>query len=75
MKREHYIKIIAPLFITLLLFAIQVIYITVFMHVFSSPWRYILAIIPLFFMGVSIKNLFERIHEIRSGEEDDISKY
>ncbi|WP_425538273.1 hypothetical protein [Microaceticoccus formicicus] len=75
MKREHYIKIIAPVFITLLLFATQVVYIGVFMHLFSSPWKYVLAMIPLFFIGVSLNNLFERIKEIRSGEEDDISKY
>lgn len=75
MKREHYIKILAPVFITLLLFGTQVLYIGFFMHLLSSPWKYILVVIQLFFMGACLKNLYDRIEEIRSGEEDDISKY
>lgn len=32
-------------------------------------------IIPFFIAGISIYVLIERIKEIRSGEEDDLSKY
>ena len=34
---------------------------------------FLLALIAL--MGVSIYNLIERVQEIESGEEDDLSKY
>ena len=32
-------------------------------------------VIPLIIAGVAIYNLIERIKEIKSGEEDDLSKY
>ncbi|MCI2106445.1 MAG: hypothetical protein LKK00_06960 [Intestinimonas sp.] len=37
--------------------------------------RLIGAVIPLALLGASIYVLIERIHEIRSGEEDDLSQY
>ena len=69
-------KIIAPLIITCIL----IIYFTFFiLGIINTPdllWIKIVGtIVPLALMGVSIFVLIERIKEIRSGEEDDLSKY
>lgn len=37
--------------------------------------KLILGLIPLLFIGIFLFMLIERIKEIRSGEEDDLSKY
>lgn len=58
-------KVIAPLIITCLL----IIYLLFFvLSIINIP-------APLSLMGVGIFVLIERINEIRSGEEDDLSKY
>jgi len=69
-------KMLAPIVITILL----LIYIGFFVWVWSIIpvpfwFKMIGLIIPLGFIGVSIFVLIERIKEIRSGEEDDLSKY
>ena len=69
-------KMIAPIIITSLL----LIYIGFFVwawYIIPIPiWGRIIGIlIPLSLMGVSIFVLIERLKEIRSGEEDDLSKY
>jgi len=69
-------KIIAPIIITVLL----IIYFSIFiLGIISIPellgLKLVLIIIPLALMGLSIFVLVERIREIRSGEEDDLSKY
>lgn len=69
-------KLAAPIIITILLLA----YFAAFLFGWSEAplplWQKLLGIIiPLGFMGVSIYVLVERIKEIRSGEEDDLSKY
>lgn len=69
-------KIIPPIIITCVLVLYFIFW---FLGVISIPdplWLKILGtIIILFFIGVSIFVLIERIKEIRSGEEDDLSKY
>lgn len=69
-------KMIAPIIITILL----IIYLSFFIWGWScinAPFgvKLIGLLIPLFLIGVSIFVLIERIKEIRSGEEDDLSKY
>jgi len=69
-------KIIAPVVITALL--------VIYLAMFFVSWIYVYipligkiigSVIPLTLIGVSIYLLVERIKEIRSGEEDDLSKY
>lgn len=74
----HTKKMIAPIIIVVLL----VLYYGGFgmFIVFADPElsllvKLILGIIPLCLAGVSVYVLYERIQEIRSGEEDDLSKY
>lgn len=72
-----YSKLIAPVIITILL--------VLFLGGYAMLWTFIpglpamLKVLLLFIfmglIGVSVYNLYERIQEIRSGEEDDLSKY
>lgn len=74
--KSHTRKIIAPVVITVLL----VLYLAFFMVTWifnpvSLSIKLIGTLIPLASIGVSVYVLVERIKEIRSGEEDDLSKY
>lgn len=74
--KNHTKKIIAPVVITVLL----VLYLASFLltwlfNPFSLSVKLIGTLIPLALIGVSVYVLVERIKEIRSGEEDDLSKY
>lgn len=69
-------KMIAPIIITLLLGIYLIIYAVALVSAIPELWMKLLAgLIPLALLGASIYNLYERIQEIRSGEEDDLSKY
>ena len=69
-------KIIAPIIITCLLILYFIFWFLGVISIPDSLWLKILGtIIILFFIGVSIFVLIERIKEIRSGEDDDLSKY
>ena len=69
-------KLVAPIVITVLLLIYFAAYLIGFSNEPLPLWGKLLGIvIPLGFMGVSIYVLVERIKEIRSGEEDDLSKY
>ena len=69
-------KIIAPLVIGLLLILYFVGFIIVcFLIDVPLIIKILCSILPLALAGVSIYVLIERIHEVRSGEEDDLSHY
>ena len=69
-------KMIAPIIITVLLGVYLIVYAVVLMSALPELWMKLLTgLIPLALFGASIYNLYERIQEIRSGEEDDLSKY
>jgi len=75
-KSMKFKKIVAPIIITLLLLIYLATYLWGWSHIMVSSWlKAIGLIIPISLMGVSIYVLLERIKEIRSGEEDDLSKY
>ncbi len=73
-KRRN--KMIAPIIITVI---IVLYYIGFFAVCALLPLPVILklvfGLVPLLLAGVCIFVLIERIEEIRSGEEDDLSKY
>lgn len=73
---KHKSKIVAPVIITVLCLLYFIGY-GVFITVMEMPWwiKLLGIVIPLILAGVSISVLVERIKEIRSGEEDDLSKY
>ena len=69
-------KFIAPLIITLLFIAYIIFYFGFFIYLVDVlALRIVLGIIPLALIGVMVAMCVERYKEIRSGEEDDLSKY
>ena len=68
-------KIIAPIIVTILMVLYYVVYFGFLITLLNGIWKYALGIIPLAFSIVMIKVCIERIHEIKKGEEDDLSQY
>lgn len=69
-------KLIAPIIITIFTVIILLLYFFLWSIVpMPAPIKVALLLALLGLMGVSVYNLIERIGEIRSGEEDDLSKY
>ena len=75
--KSHRKKIIAPIVITVILVLYYIGFAIACIMLDKLPLliKLLGGIIPLFFVGISIYVLIERIKEIRSGEEDDLSKY
>ena len=65
----------APIIITVLVLIYFAVYFGLLINLLDGFWKYALAIIPLVFSGVMIYVCIERVKEIRSNEEDDLSKY
>lgn len=74
---KHTKKLIAPVIITILIIFYYFIYIWMGVYIDEMPiiMKIILIIFGIGFIGLSIFMLFERIGEIKGGEEDDLSKY
>ncbi len=75
-ESEHHKKMIAPVVISILLgayYAIGVICLCI--SIIPIAVKLFLAVIPAALTGVLVFVLIERIKEIRSGEEDDLSQY
>lgn len=74
--KMHTKKMIAPIVIVslLVLYYIGFFILCIFIPIAPLP-RLLLGIVPLLLVGVCIYVLVERIKEIRSGEEDDLSNY
>lgn len=70
-------KLVAPIIITIFSLCFMLFYYgLIFALIPLSFWiKALIGILPLSLGGVSIFVLVERIKEIRSGEEDDLSKY
>lgn len=74
---DHGKKMIAPIIITILLVLYYVGISLLFIadNDIGMTAKLLFVIIPLAVVGVLIYVLFNRIEEIRSGEEDDLGKY
>lgn len=67
---------IAPIVITILLVLYYLGFFLLCIFIPMQLWiKLLMGLVPLGIAGVSIFVLVERIKEIRSGEEDDLSKY
>ncbi len=78
MKKGSYgKKIVAPIVISIILVAYYIGFgIACFtIEEFNLTGKLLMGLIPLAFIGVVIAVLVERMKEIRSGEEDDLSQY
>ena len=74
---KNFKKMIAPIIISLLLIIYYgvVAYFGVFSGDIPFLFKALIVVVPLGLIGVVVYVLFERFNEIRSGEEDDLSKY
>ena len=73
---EHGKKMIAPIVITILMVAYYIFYFGVLLSVIPlMAVKLLLGIIPVLLTGVLLYVCVQRIHEIRQGEEDDLSQY
>lgn len=75
--KGHGKKLIAPIVITALIVLYFIGFIVVIATTTLLPPGWIIAgsVIPLCLAGVMIYVLAQRVKEIRSGEEDDLSQY
>lgn len=75
--KKHGKKMIAPIIIAALFAVYYLIIAILFLEMEGVPFwgRVLFVIIPLALVGVIAGVLGSRIKEIRSGEEDDLSKY
>ena len=74
--KDHKKKMIAPIVITVVFLLYLVIYGRFLLAAAEFSPVMLLAAIPLAALGIGmIQVLKERINEIRSGEEDDLSNY
>lgn len=75
-KEKQDKKIIAPIIIAVILVCYYILYFVILLTLLPGlVIKLMLRIIPLIFAGVTIFVCIQRIDEIRSGEEDDLSKY
>lgn len=75
-KKLHRKKMVAPIIIAVVLALYYIGFFAVCVIVpVPFPINVLMGIVPLVIAGVIIYVLIERIEEIRSGEEDDLSKY
>ena len=66
---------VAPIIVTVLMMLYYVIYFGLLIALLEGVWKYVLGILPLALSVVMVKVCVERIHEIKKGEEDDLSQY
>ncbi|MCM1259141.1 MAG: hypothetical protein NC307_15010 [Roseburia sp.] len=76
-NKKHAVKLIAPSIIAALIGGYYLFFGVVILCMPDIPGilKFLLAVIPAGLLGVTIYVLVERIQEIRSGVEDDLSKY
>ncbi len=74
-KPEYKYKMIAPIIITVVIVLYYLFYFTVLTHLLGGVLGCLLGIFPILFAATMIYVCVQRIQEIRSGEEDDLSKY
>ena len=73
--KPHTKKLIAPILITAIMIIYYAVYFGFLISLVNGIWNCVLGIFPLLFAAVMVKVCIDRIKEIRSGEEDDLSQY
>lgn len=72
---EHHKKMIAPIVITAVVVLYYLVYFGLLIALLDGWWKLLLGIVPIVLAGLMIAVCYERIREIRKGEEDDLSQY
>ena len=75
MENEHKKKMVAPVVITIIAVLYYILYFAIIVYALDGIIRFAFGIIPLAMAAVMIYVCFQRIEEIKGGEEDDISQY
>ncbi len=75
MKKEGRKGYIAPIVITVIFILYFILYFGFLIAILPGVWKYVFLLFPIAFAGVLIYVCIDRIKEIRSGEQDDLSKY
>lgn len=77
MEQNHGKKMVAPFVIAGIIIVYYAAIAFVFFLIPEIPMiiKVVIVVVPLALAGVAVAVLVERIKEIRSGEEDDLSKY
>ena len=73
--KSHREKMMAPIVISVIVVLYYIAYFGFLISMLEGIWKYALGIVPLALSAVMVKVCIERIHEIKKGEEDDLSKY
>ncbi|MGN0396491.1 MAG: hypothetical protein ACI4EL_00490 [Candidatus Fimimorpha sp.] len=73
--KNHKRKMVGPIVVTAIVIVYYAIYFGILITLLSGTWKYVLGIVPIVLAAVMLAVCIERIKEIRSGEEDDLSKY
>lgn len=68
-------KIVAPIVITVIMIIYFAVYFGVLIWLVPGLWKIVLGILPLAFAAAMIYTCIDRIKEIRSEDDNDISKY
>lgn len=72
---KHHKKMVAPIVITVVVVLYYLVYFGVLVTLVEGWWKLLLGLIPLVLAGLMIAVCYERIREIKKGEEDDLSQY
>lgn len=77
MNNNHGKKMVAPIIIAgvLIVYYVAIAAVCFFLPKIPAAVKVLFVVVPLALAGIAIAMLSERIREIRSGEEDDLSKY
>ena len=73
--RSHGRKMVGPIVAAALLILYYIVYFILLVTLLEGFWRVALGVVPLVFAALTVWVCVERIKEIRSGEEDDLSQY
>lgn len=73
--RSHGRKMIGPIAAAVILVLYYILYFTLLVTLLTGVWRAVLGLAPLVCAALTVWVCVERIKEIRSGEEDDLSQY
>lgn len=73
--KPHHRKMMAPILISAVVVLYYIFFFAILMALLEGFWRYLLGILPIAFALVMAAVCWERIKEIRSGEEDDLGQY
>ena len=73
--KSHKRKMVAPIVVTVIMILYYVVYFGFLISMLDGIPALLLGIVPLALAILTVVVCIERIHEIKKGEEDDLSKY